>query len=56
MDGAKAAAEQMSELKRLTRSEYETRLKFSGSSSTEPGDYDTDRLRALMAPLKGDEP
>jgi hypothetical protein len=56
MDGAKAAAEQMSELKRLTRHEYEARLKFSGSSSTTPGDYDSDRLRQLMAPIKGDQP
>jgi len=55
MDGAKAAAEQMSELKRLTRGEFEARLKFSGASSTQPGDYDSDRLRALMAPLKGDD-
>src|SRR5207248_6326457 len=29
IDGARAAAEQMSELKRLTRHEYETRLKLS---------------------------
>jgi hypothetical protein len=54
MDGARAAAEQMSELKRLTRQEYEARLKFSGASSTTPGDYDSDRLRALMAPPNGD--
>ena len=56
MDGAKAAAEQMSELKRLTRQEYEARLKFSGAASTTPGDYDSERLRQLMAPLKGDQP
>jgi hypothetical protein len=55
MDGARAAAEQMSELKRLTRQEYEARLKFSGGGSTTPGDYDSDRLRQLMAPVKGDE-
>jgi hypothetical protein len=54
MDGARAAAEQMSELKRLTRREYEVRLKFSGASSTTPGDYDSDRLRSLMTPVKGD--
>jgi hypothetical protein len=54
MDGARAAAEQMSELKRVTRQDYETRLKFSGASSTTPGDYDSDRLRALMAPVNGD--
>jgi len=54
MDGARAAAEQMSELKRLTRREYEARLKFSGGTSTLPGDYDSDRLRALMSPLNSD--
>ena len=37
MDGARAAAEQMSELKRLTRREYEARLKFNGAAPTEPG-------------------
>jgi len=56
MDGARAAAEQMSELKRLTRQDYEKRLKLSGSSSTTPGDYDSDRLRELMAPVKSDRP
>src|SRR5439155_19122699 len=50
MDGARAAAEQMSELKRLTRQEYEARLKFSDGTSPLPGDYDSDRLRALMSP------
>jgi hypothetical protein len=54
MDGAKAAAEQMSELKRLTRTEYEARLKQNGSSSVTPGDYDSDRLRQMMTPVKGD--
>jgi hypothetical protein len=54
MDGARAAAEQMSELKRLTRQEYEARLKFSGAASTEPGDYDSDRLRQLMARCNGE--
>jgi hypothetical protein len=54
MDGARAAAEQMSELKRLTRKEYETGLKFKGAGSTTPGEYDSDRLRELMMPLKGD--
>jgi hypothetical protein len=54
IDGARAAAEQMSELKRLTRHEYETRLKFSGAAPTTPGAYDSDRLRELMAPTKGD--
>jgi hypothetical protein len=54
MDGARAAAEQMSELKRVTRREYEARSKLSGSSSTTPGDYDSERLRKLMAPIKGD--
>lgn len=54
MDGARAAAEQMSELKRVTRTDYETRLKFSGAASTTPGAYDSDRLREIMAPVKGD--
>jgi hypothetical protein len=54
MDGAKAAAEQMSELKRVTRQEYEQRLKFSGAASTTPGQYDSDRLRQMMAPVNGD--
>jgi hypothetical protein len=54
MDGAKAAAEQMSELKRLTRAEYETRLKAHSPNSVTPGAYDSDRLREMMAPLKGD--
>ncbi len=56
MDGARAAAEQMSELKRLTRQEYEKKLNFNGASPTTPGAYDSDRLRELMAPLKGDQP
>ena len=56
MDGARAAAEQMSELKRVTRQEYESRVKASGASSTTPGNYDSDRLRQLMAPVTGDEP
>jgi len=56
MDGARAAAEQMSELKRLTRTEYESRLNCNGASSTTPGAYDSDRLRELMAPVKGDQP
>lgn len=55
MDGARAAAEQLSELKRLTRQEYEARLKFSGASSLDPSDYDTERLRKLMAPIQGDQ-
>jgi hypothetical protein len=55
MDGARAAAEQMSELKRLTRHEYEARLQFNGAASTTPGDYDSDRLRQLMSPVKGDQ-
>jgi hypothetical protein len=54
MDGARAAAEQMSELKRLTRREYEDRLKFNGASSTTPGAYDSDRLRQLISPVNGD--
>ncbi len=55
MDGARAAAEQMSELKRLTRADYEERLKVRGADSHQPGSYDSDRLRQLMAPVKGDE-
>jgi hypothetical protein len=54
MDGARAAAEQMSELKRLTRQEYESRLNYSGAAPTTPGAYDSDRLRELMTPTKGD--
>jgi len=56
MDGARAAAEQMSELKRVTRQDYEHRLNHSAASSTTPGEYDSDRLRAMMAPVQGDEP
>src|SRR5689334_23001037 len=56
MDGARAAAEQMSELKRVTRQEYEAQLKYSGADSRTPGEYDSDRLRRLMQPLKGDQP
>jgi hypothetical protein len=54
MDGARAAAEQVSELKRLTRRDYEARLKFDGPASTTPGKYDSDRLSEMMAPIKGD--
>lgn len=54
MDGARAAAEQMSELKRLTRQDYESRLKFRGGSSQTPGAYDSDRLRDMMQPVPGD--
>jgi hypothetical protein len=56
IDGARAAAEQMSELKRLTRSDYETRLKCSGADANTPGAYDSDQLREMMAPVKGDRP
>jgi hypothetical protein len=56
MDGARAAAEQMSELKRLTRQDYETRLKYSGAPPIEPGGYDSDRLRDMMSPVNGDRP
>ena len=55
MDGARAAAEQMSELKRVTRKEYEARLRLNGASSTTPGNYDSDRLRELMTPVQGDQ-
>jgi hypothetical protein len=54
MDGARAAAEQMSELKRVTRQEYESTLKYNGAAPTTPGAYDSDRLRELMMPVKGD--
>jgi len=55
IDGARAAAEQMSELKRLTRQEYESRVNSNGGGSKTPGDYDSDRLRQMMAPVKGDQ-
>jgi hypothetical protein len=54
IDGANAAAEQMSELKRLTRQDYETRLQFKGAAPTTPGTYDSDQLREMMTPLKSD--
>jgi hypothetical protein len=54
MDGARAAAEQMSELKRLTRHDYESQIKFDGAVPQLPGAYDSDRLRQMMAPVKGD--
>lgn len=50
MDGARAAAEQMSELKRLTRQEYESRLNVDGGAPRTPGAYDSDRLRDLISP------
>jgi hypothetical protein len=53
MDGAKAAAEQMSELKRLTRQEYASGTHVPQKPAT-PGDYDSDRLREMMAPVNGD--
>src|SRR5579859_2028583 len=55
IDGARAAAEQMSELKRLTRKEYEARVDRNGADPKTPGSYDSDRLRDLMMPLKGDQ-
>src|SRR5438552_8855639 len=54
MDGARAAAEQMSELKRVTRQEYQARVNFNAETSTTPGKYDSDRLREMMAPVTGD--
>jgi hypothetical protein len=54
MDGARAATDQMSELKRLTRQEYESRLHADGAAPTTPGAYDADRLRDMMAPARGD--
>jgi hypothetical protein len=56
MDGARAAAEQMSELKRLTRADYEARLHTNGAAPLAPGAYDSDRLQAMMAPVAGDPP
>jgi len=55
MNGARAAAEQMSELKRVTRQEYEARLTLSGSASTTPGKYDSDQLREMMQPKSDGE-
>ena len=54
MDGARAAAEQMSELKRLTRREYEARTTPAMSRMASTDAYDSDRLRSMMAPLNGD--
>ncbi len=53
IDGAKAAAEQMSELKRLTRQEYSAVTHVDTPQAT-PGNYDSDRLREMMAPVNGD--
>ena len=53
MDGAKAAAEQMSELKRLTRQEYAAGTHVDEPAGG-PGHYDSDRLRQMMAPVNGD--
>jgi hypothetical protein len=55
MDGARAAAEQMSELKRVTRQDYQVRVNSNVTTSTTPGEYDSDRLREMMAPVKGDQ-
>ncbi|GAC1316448.1 MAG: hypothetical protein NVSMB2_09300 [Chloroflexota bacterium] len=54
MDGARAAAEQMSELKRLTRQEYEARIAPATTRTAATDAYDSDRLRRMMAPLNGD--
>jgi len=54
MDGAKAAAEQLSELKRLTRVQYEARLPFNGQAPTTPDAYDSDRLRQMIRPDRHD--
>jgi len=54
IDGARAAAEQMSELKRLTRRDHEARKCDDTAPPQTPGAYDSDRLRELMLPLKGD--
>jgi hypothetical protein len=50
MDGARAAAEQMSQLKRLTRQDYEARLNCSGAAPESPGGYDSDRLEWVIGP------
>ena len=55
MDGARAAAEQMSELKRLTRQEYEAARPHTGARpSPEASLEDTRRLQDMMAPVNGD--
>jgi hypothetical protein len=48
MNGARAAAEQMSELKRLTRQQSDQRLEDGTATPQTPGAYDSDRLRAMM--------
>jgi hypothetical protein len=55
MNGARAAAEQMSELKRATRREYQARLQLNAAGSTTPGEYDSDRLRQLISPALNEE-
>src|SRR5579859_3124867 len=54
IDGARAAAEQMSELKWVTRQHYERQLKTNGGAPTTPGSYDSDRLREMMTPSDTD--
>ena len=54
IDGARAAAEQMSELKRLARQDYEHCLLLNGSASSTPGKTDAERLRELIQPLADD--
>lgn len=54
MDGARAAADQMSELKRLTRQEYEVRTLAEHGQAVSLNARDAERLRGLMAPLNGD--
>jgi hypothetical protein len=54
MDGARAAAKQMSELKRLTRQQYEAAVKSEGIDRLSPSGYDSDRLRDMMSELNGD--
>jgi hypothetical protein len=53
MDGAKAAAEQMSELKRLTRQQYAA-VTHLDSLDEVAGEYDSDRLQELIEPNRGD--
>jgi hypothetical protein len=54
MDGARAAAEQMSELKRLTRQQRDSRVPSTSVAPQMPGGYDSDRFREMMTSVKGD--
>ncbi len=54
MDGARAAAEQLSELKRITRQQCEMRRSAAAYAPEQPGECDSDRLRHMMAAVNGD--